>query len=70
MLWNLRCEMERYGVRRTDIQELIGCSPKTVDNKISGASDFGIMDAIKIRDTFFPGLRLEYLFVDGSEPES
>lgn len=57
MLWNLKSEMKRHGVRRADIQHLIGCSSKTVDNKIAGTNAFSIGDAFKIRDTFFPSLR-------------
>jgi hypothetical protein len=70
MLWNLKSEMKRHGVRRADIQRLIGCSSKTVDNKIAGTNAFSIGDAFKIRDTFFPSLRLEYLFTDEETKDS
>lgn len=70
MLWNLKSEMKRHGVRRADIQHLIGCSSKTVDNKIAGINAFSIGDAFKIRDTFFPSLRLEYLFTDEETKDS
>lgn len=64
---NLSAEMARYGVSNMDIQNLIGCSPKTVTNKLSDNTAFSIGEAIKIRDTFFPGLRIEYLFASSDE---
>ncbi len=59
---NLSAEMSRYGVRNTDIKKLLACSEKTVTNKLNGASEFSVSEAMQIRDMFFPGMRLEYLF--------
>lgn len=59
---NLSAEMARYGVSNADIQALLGCSSKTVTNKLTDSTAFSIGEALKIRDTFFPGLRIEYLF--------
>lgn len=59
---NLSAEMARYGVSTTDIQALLGCSNKTVTNKLTDSTAFSVSEAIKIRDAFFPGLRIEYLF--------
>lgn len=59
---NLSAEMVRYGVSNTDIQALLSCSDKTVRNKLSGATEFSVDEATKIRDKFFPSLRIEYLF--------
>lgn len=59
---NLSAEMARYGVSNTDIRSLLGCSGKTVTNKLAESTSFSVDEAIKIRDTFFPGLRIEYLF--------
>lgn len=59
---NLCAEMSRFGVSTTDIQNLIGCTDKTARNKINGISEFSVSEALEIRDKFFPGLRLEYLF--------
>ncbi len=59
---NLKSEMIKYGVTNVDIKNLLGCSDRTVTNKLSGETDFTIPEAIKIRNTFFPGLKLEYLF--------
>lgn len=62
MMRNLRAEMERNGVNVRNIQDLIGKSDKSVRNKISGRSAFTLPEAIDIRDAFFCGMSLEYLF--------
>lgn len=66
-LRNLVAEMARYQVRNTDIQLLLSCSEKTVANKLSGSSEFSIAEAIKLRDSFFPSMRIEYLFAREGE---
>lgn len=67
---NLSAEMARYGVSNMDIQALLGCSNKTVTNKLSDNTAFSVGEAIKIRDAFFPGLRIEYLFAQPDELQS
>ena len=59
---NLIAEMARYSVSNADIQQILGCSEKTVRNKINEETDFSFPKTLKIRDTFFKGYRLEYLF--------
>ena len=66
---NLSAQMARYGVTNADIQRLLSCTDKTVRNKIGGMSEFSISEAFKIRDTFFPSLRVEYLFSSADEKE-
>ena len=60
---NLLAEMARYGVSKYDIQKLLGCSEATVRNKLSGESEFTVPEALKIRNSYFIGFRVEYLFV-------
>lgn len=55
-------EMKRYGVSQWDIITLLGCSEKTFRNKTTGVTGFTYAEVKKIRDHFFPGLALEYLF--------
>ena len=62
---NLRAEMKRHGVSVPDVATLIGCSEKTLRSKISGSADFTYSEAKKIRDSYFPAMRMEYLFRDG-----
>lgn len=59
---NLQAEMARFRVSKSDIKLILNCSDKTVDNKINGVTDFTVPEALKIRDTFFEGFRIDYLF--------
>ena len=62
MLANLQTEMERHGVTNRDIARLLGKTERTVRDKISGRFDFSVSEAKRIRDAFFPNVRIEYLF--------
>lgn len=59
---NLKAEMARTGVSKEDIMNLLGCSLRTVDNKLDEITDFTIPEAFKIRDAFVRNMRMEYLF--------
>ena len=63
---NLKAEMARYGVSNIDIENLLGCSRRTVTNKLCGETEFTISEALKIRDAFFRPCRVEYLFASES----
>lgn len=62
MLRNLKAEMARNGVSTEMIMTVLGKSDKTTRDKINGKSGLYLSEALKIRDTLFPGLSLEYLF--------
>ena len=62
MLGNLMAEMARSGVQANTIAQAIRKSERTVKDKVSGKYEFGIYEAFAIRDRFFPGMTLEYLF--------
>lgn len=61
---NLQAEMKKNSVSLYDMQSVLGCTERTVRNKLSGRTDFSYSEVRKIRDTFFPGMQLEYLFND------
>lgn len=67
---NLKAEMARYAVSNLDIQKLLGCSDKTVKNKLNGETAFTVSEALKIRETFFKGYRISYLFAQDIQDES
>lgn len=67
---NLRAEMVRYGVTTADICKVLNCTERTIRSKLSGESVFSFPEAIKIRDTFFVGYRLEYLFAAENEQKA
>lgn len=62
MYANLKAEMSRYGVTSQNIADVIGTQVQAAILKINGNSEFKFSEAIKIRDTYFPNIRLEYLF--------
>lgn len=59
---NLKAEMARKGVNVLALQKVLNCSEKTVRNKINGVTEFTISEAIEIRNRYFNGLSLDYLF--------
>lgn len=66
---NLKAEMARFGVSNLDIQNALGCSAKTVLNKLDGTTEFTMSEGFKIQNTFFPSMRLEYLFAKEPTPQ-
>lgn len=59
---NIEKEMPRFNVTYFDLQNILGCSEKTVRNKLNGVTDFTYSEVKKVRDGLFPGMSLEYLF--------
>ena len=59
---NLRAEMAREGLDGKIIANGIGVTEKTFSNKLSGKTEFTRSEMLNIRNKFFPGLKLEYLF--------
>ena len=64
MLRNLKAEMERYGVSVRDISTLTGKTERSARDKVNGRATFTLPEAIKIRDTYFQGFSMEYLFAE------
>lgn len=64
MLCNLKAEMARRSISILDIAKEIGRTDRSVREKISGRTQFSVPDATAIRDKFFPGFSLEYLFTN------
>ena len=62
VLRNLQAEMTRSGVSVGAVSKSIGKSDRKVRDTLAGRYQFGVYEAFKIRDTFFPGLTMEYLF--------
>lgn len=59
---NLELEMKRFGVTSGDLQKLLNVSERTIRNKLNGDTDFTYPEAVKVRDTYFPSMRMEYLY--------
>lgn len=62
MLSNLKAEMARANVTVAQIAALSGKSSRTISDRIRGKVQFPIQDAIEVRNAFFCGMDLEYLF--------
>lgn len=69
MYANLEAEMTRIGIKNEDIAKVINRDERTVRNKRSGVTEFTLNETMMIRDVFFHGLTLEYLFKRNSAPD-
>ena len=69
MFQNLQAEMKRYGISTSDLSRVANKTKRSIQDKMRGKNDFTLSEAAKIRDSFFPGLSLEYLFARGENPE-
>lgn len=63
MLKNLQKEMKEQHISNRDIARAIGKDERSISNKLSGRTDFTRIEMFTIRDTFFPEMTLEYLFL-------
>lgn len=64
LLCNLKAEMARRSISILDIAKEIGRTDRSVREKISGRTQFSMPEAAMVRDKFFPGYSLEYLFTN------
>lgn len=62
MLCNLRAEMQRSNLSARDIARVIDKTERSARDKITGRAVFTLPEALKVRDTYFAGMPLEYLF--------
>ena len=62
MFKNLEAEITRTGILKRDIAEFLGINTVTLTFKLTGKTRFKLSEAVKIRNKYFPGLELEYLF--------
>ena len=62
MFPNLTKEFKNKGITYKAVAGLIGCSEKSVQNKMSGITDFTLSEVLLITDNMFPEYELRYLF--------
>ncbi len=70
MLSNLKAEMARHDVSINDIARAVGKSYRTISDRLRGKSQFPIGDAIVVKNEFFGGMDMEYLFTQVNDAES
>lgn len=67
---NLEAEMARKKIRNEAIAKVIDKDVRSVRNKKAGVTEFTFNETVQIRDKFFPGVSLEYLFEqEDSDPQ-
>lgn len=59
---NLYAEMRRYGITQAMIAEHVGKAEVTVHNWLTGRTSVPISFCFEIRDHFFDGMTVDYLF--------
>lgn len=69
MFPNLRAEMARNNIKSVQLAEVLNISYDSVSNKMNGKTDFTRSEIFKIRDTFFPKFKLDYLFETENQNE-
>ena len=62
MFPNLKAEMARKNVTISDLARAIHRTDRSVRGKVSGKGDFSWSEINAIRDQFFHGQSIEYLF--------
>lgn len=62
MYHNLVHELKKKNITNKAVAELIGISEKTFFNKVNGASEFTLTEAMSINDNLLPEFKLGYLF--------
>lgn len=69
MFNNLLAEMARNKISKRDMAIHLGVSEKTIRNYIDGSTKISWLDTLKIKNTYFPNLSLEYLFQADEKPK-
>lgn len=64
---NLLAEMARKGLKTKHIAEALSISQKSAYNKLNGITDFTLSETVKVRDAFFMGMSIEFLFEKGGQ---
>ena len=62
MLANLKTEMKRSDITISDIANIIKKTDRAVRERIKGNGHFSVPEAAAVRNAFFPGMEIEYLF--------
>lgn len=62
MLHNLKAEIVRHNIKKTEIAKCLNIGNRTLYGKIKGETKFTTDEAFKIQKTFFPECTLDYLF--------
>jgi len=59
---NLEAEMKRNGINNDDIAKALDKSPRAIQDKRSGRTQFTLQEARMIKTKLFPNIDFDYLF--------
>ena len=59
---NLVIEIAKKNIERNTIAQVLGIHRNSLNNKLSGATQFTVDEAFMIKKVFFPEFDLTYLF--------
>lgn len=62
MFENLKYELRRKQITNKAVAELLGCTEKTLGNKLSGSTEFTLSEILLISENLLPEFELRYLF--------
>jgi len=62
MFPNLSDALKDKGITLKAVSILIGCTEKTLQNKMNGITEFTLSEALLINENLLPEYRLQYLF--------
>lgn len=62
MFANLRNELDRKHIPMVSVAKVIGCSDKSLQNKLRGRTEFTMSEIFKINEELLPEFDLKYLF--------
>lgn len=68
MYQNLRTEMARHNLTSAKIAAGLGIRERNFRNRMNGSTLFTIPEAFAVRDRFFPGMSIDYLFDNAEAP--
>ena len=58
----LEAKITEYGIKKKDIANAIGITPRALSLKLTGKVKFSFDEALTIKQTFFPDISIEELF--------
>ena len=65
----LRGELKSIGVKQVEVADLLGMTNSNFNRKLAEAVPFTRDEMFAIRDRYFPGVTIDYLFQsDGDKP--
>lgn len=70
MFANLKAEMARKSITLVQIAEKLGLNTATVSAKLNNYNRLKYCECVAIRDDFFPGMTIDYLFSTNDDRKS